>query len=494
MYKLIFIFIYFLHSVYIYADVLEEHLTKDQMKEDFDFFVSKLKTVDPMLEVVRLGTGIDVLKDISNMRKSIDTVTCEQGFYDILLRSFLLVKDQHVCFTDYYPYKDKDTIHLNKTFTSMEKLFPVYQKYDFNINSIPLYYFNNKYLSSNIWNRDSVLVVPFGSEILEINGIKINDYIEKWILPINPVVRWDNKKQKYFVSTIFSPPRIALSDQFIIKYQYEGKEILNKIDSYYIKYPTNLGKSNPKVYYFNKDKILYIRIPSMQVSWLDSYKEDIFKYRDHNIEKIVIDIRDNGGGNDIVWEKILSYLIESPLVSNQKLAFKDNDLNKSYLKKNKVKFEMQNSLKKIVIGKDSLFYIQSKRRIEPDEKSLNYKGKIFVLINRGTYSSASAFSAFCQDIERLVVVGTNTGFLCGQGITPFTFMFPNSKLVFTIPCSLDMNLIQISPDKISYRDQVEVNVDIDANDLLRESLYQDYFYDEKYLYNQDPFFKVILDL
>ena len=56
-------------------------------------------------------------------------------------------------------------------------------------------------------------------------------------------------------------------------------------------------------------QILYIRVPSMDTDDLTYYKENILKKAEgQTFNAVVIDIRHNGGGSDMIWGNLISYL------------------------------------------------------------------------------------------------------------------------------------------------------------------------------------------
>lgn len=470
-------------------------LSKSQMFEDFDFFVSTLDKVSPRLEVVKKVTNANVLNDLAKLRNCIDTVTSAQGFCDIMLRSMIACKDQHIGFSDKYPYKDKSSADLHNIEGKMTNLLDAYCKYDQTIDPFQVFYVKGKYFVPDIFDRDSILQIPARSQLLEINGLSIDDYIDKWIIPTCENVRWDHKNKRYFVSTLFSPQRVGQSNQFVITFLYQGNKISKKINNYRINIPLNKGVFDPNVLYFEEDKILYIRVPSMESEWIESYKQEILRYKKKEFNKIVVDIRRNRGGSDEVWENILSCIIDKSVFSKQTLAFKDNLLVNEYLIKNNIVYNKSELLENpLFIGKDTLFCIQSLREIKPIENSLNYNGTIYVLVDQYCFSSSLAFSSFSQNIDRLVTVGTNSGYFGGEGVAPFYFILPNSKYIFTLECSLDATSVAPKYYDKYYHDNLEILVDLNLNYILKENLYDGLFYSQDYLYNIDPVFRTVLKI
>jgi len=484
-----------LPKITVWSNPGSNYLTKDQMQEDFSYFYNHLQLVNPRLEIIKKVTGTDILGDLQKLYTCIDTISCESGFNDIMYRAITLCKDQHISFVEKYPYSDKDTSEINIAKKSTLELFNIFEKYNPNINPFQVYYINGDYFVPDIWDKEGILQIPAGSKLISINDIGVDEYVNKWIIPVFPNVRWDNVNKKFYVSTFISPQRLEQNNKFIVSYSFQGKIKEKELTSYRIKFPGNKGVYNPRVEYFIEDKILYIRIPYMDKGFIEDYNKEILKYKGATIDKVMIDIRDNNGGSDQVWMDILSVIIDKPIAAVQRLAFKDNPLVKEYLKKSNISYSNKELEKKsIYIGQDTLFCIREIREVNPMQKSLEYKGNIYVLANNRCFSSSLAFTSFCQSVDRLITVGSNYGYFGGQGITPFHFILPHSKFIFRLECSLDATGVQAYNPEEYYHDKVEIPVNINWDKTLLERDYEGDFYSEDYLYNIDPVFREVLKI
>ena len=491
--KTLFFFVLVLWGEMINAQLNKESesLLKQQMYEDFDFFYDKLLKVDPHLAVVKIVTGDDILADIQTLRMCIDTVSCEQGFYEIMYRAMMLCKNPHDSFAGNYIYSDKDTVEIKQAEkNTLEKLKPIFDKYDRSINPFPLYYFDGEYFTNEIFDKDGISQIPAKSKLLKIDDIPIDEYIKKWVFPVHDRVKWDNLHKKFYVGDIFTPARLSQSNNFKLTYSSSVAIKEKELTSYQVEFPKYKGVSNPNIFYLEQDKILYIRVPEMKYEWIEPYKDGIAKYKNKDIKHVIIDVRKNGGGNDELWLNIVSAIIDQPISTLEKLGFKDNSLVKEYLKKSNIQYIDEELQKEpLVIEKDTLFCIQQKREIKPSENTLKFNGKIYVFVDDRCFSSTLAFASFCQHTDQLITIGTNSGYFGGQGITPFYFILPNSKLIFRVDCSIDASYVNPNSYEDYYHNMVEVPVKFDIDDMMKEYEYGGIFYNSDYLYNDDPVFK-----
>ncbi|MDR1055061.1 MAG: S41 family peptidase [Prevotellaceae bacterium] len=485
--KVLLIGLYICFFTNINADSIR--FTKQQMLEDFDFLYEKIRTVNPHLGVRYEVTGTDILAKIKNNRKSIDTVSSESSYYDIIAKTFLLCQDGHTNLILYYPDKYTDTSYINQAIKTSQEFKKKYFKYS-PYSSLKVFYINGEYFFPDIFDNENVLQIPKKAKLLKINGIDIDEYVEKWNVPIHPSVRWDQNRKKYYTLTIFPPSITGLDEKFLITYSY-GQEIKEiELTSFRIKYPQGKGSRDIRVNYFDKDKILYIRVPAMDASKIDHYKQEIEKHKGKEISKVLIDVRSNGGGNDLTWKEILASIIKDTINIPQKLCFKDSHVVKQLLDKQEIPIAENTPL---IIGQDSLFCITGYREIIPSNNSILHNGNIYVIINESCYSSTLAFSSACKTVSKLITIGTPTGILGGEGIRPFYFVLPNSKLIFSIASSLDGN-VQGNDVENYYHDDIEIPIYPDLDYYCTEFEYKDEFYDEYFLYNIDPVFKTILKL
>jgi hypothetical protein len=235
-----------------------QSLTKEEMLGDFDYFYNIIDSVNARFAVVKQVTGVDILADIKSLRNSFDTVSCDESFYNLLYLATLLCKDAHISFSDNYPHRDNDTVFIEKTKANSQKLLNIFNKLNPSINPFLLFYLDGEYYVPNIYDIDFKVQIPEKAKLLKINDISIDKYIEKWLLPYSNNVRWDMENKKFYLTNLFSPQRIGLSDTFKISYSYFGENEVY-LNPYRIKFPSMKGANEPDVHYFERDKILYIR-------------------------------------------------------------------------------------------------------------------------------------------------------------------------------------------------------------------------------------------
>ena len=123
---------------------------------------------------------------------------------------------------------------------------------------------------------------------------------------------------------------------------------------------------------------------------LDFTRSSFEKMRDIGTKNLIIDLRDNGGGDDVMWlEGVMPYIATKPYRTG-------STFRKRVVVANPEKGEVVGS---VVDGQIETWY-----PAHPDNP-LRFRGRVFVVVGPGTYSSAVVFSNVMQDFGFGVVAG-----------------------------------------------------------------------------------------
>lgn len=156
-------------------------------------------------------------------------------------------------------------------------------------------------------------------------------------------------------------------------------------------------------------------------------------------KNLIIDLRDNPGGNYSNTLKTFAYLTNRALVNKCKTAymiFNEVPYDGFVEKKNLQSVYAINDLRKNYFGnKQGNFYtIDSVENEEYQKQTINhFDGNIYVLVNENTASCAAYFAALLKDENRAIIVGTETGGGATQhsGFTEISYTLPETKLRFS---------------------------------------------------------------
>lgn len=187
------------------------------------------------------------------------------------------------------------------------------------------------------------------------------------------------------------------------------------------------------------DKIAYVKINSFGNEYIEKDGKILsdFYSKISGYDHLIIDITDNGGGNEEYWmNHIVAPNISKALTEKQYNLFNVSSNNKPYLT---AAAEFSQDAKPVSdlpefpkMDKEDLkglsSFVVNDKIVEPSGGKKAFNGKIWVLVNQNVYSSSEAFAMFCKSTGFATLVGTPTGG-DGGGIDPAYVVLPNSGLV-----------------------------------------------------------------
>jgi len=188
----------------------------------------------------------------------------------------------------------------------------------------------------------------------------------------------------------------------------------------------------------------------------DSIAQVFRTIREERIDTLFIDVRDNGGGQHYITEELNHYLLDTPwvLVSKAKIRFSDAFYEvfpgsvrwlarimpkKPALKLAAATMTRNTKIARVVKSRDPAsdkpvheLYTRPKRH---HSKEYLYKGKVFLLADRNSYSMSGMFAAILKDYGRAVIVGEETGGLAKPHGSNVALTLPHSKFTLTVSTS-----------------------------------------------------------
>lgn len=195
----------------------------------------------------------------------------------------------------------------------------------------------------------------------------------------------------------------------------------------------------------------------------DLVRQAIFDFKDY--KNLIIDIRGNGGGNTEYWQYLLlENLISRPYQVNNYLFIKDGNINRLLIDNGVIanpgvsEFLEKSSFDKATkdLLKDFDFYTLDTFSVYPSPDSVNFQGKIYLLVDDLVYSAAEAFASFCKESGLATLVGTRTAG-DGLGYDPLIFSLPNTG--FAMRYSETMGVTESG--SINERDQTLPDIEVE---------------------------------
>ena len=239
-----------------------------------------------------------------------------------------------------------------------------------------------------------------------------------------PVMEWLNQEQK-FVSASTDEDRLNRAvNRIFFDYSSGIRTLLlntqtgkKEVKLSFVKNPGNVTSS------VINDTIGYICINSMEGNVVVDFKEEFERLRTKPV--LVIDIRNNGGGNSGLSEEITEYLIQK--------------------------------------GQKACAY---GRKLIPKEN--HYEGKLIVLIGTNTFSAAESFTLDLKESGNTILIGSETGGDTGNKPIDFStkygtsFRIPTLKPERISPKGFPMEGVGIKPDFTIYQTVDDYLKDVDT--------------------------------
>lgn len=225
--------------------------------------------------------------------------------------------------------------------------------------------------------------------------------------------------------------RYNINNETVKKYVAENMKSDDEVNKTYSK---NLMTEN-----IIKDKLAYIRIKSLiGDQYINQDKDIIINYLNEikDYPFLIIDIRGNGGGDSGYWQNfLLPKIVDKKYETKNYLFIKSGELYEKIFRQerfdNDIKTFLDNSsfnddVKKILSNFDG--YTTWNMSVEPSEGSIHFKGKIYLLVDNGVYSSAEMLASFCKETKLATLVGSRTAG-DGIGFDPMQVDLPNTAFV-----------------------------------------------------------------
>ena len=433
----------------------------DELVNDFKILKTTIQEIHP--DLYRYTSKAVLDGEFDSLLRTINTELTEVEFYQKIAPWVALIKNGHTA------------IRLPDSYYNQITLLPL------RVVEID----KRIYIKTNFSDNASELV---GYELIRVNDISIKDIMRK----ITPYVSLDgfNEDAKY---------KAAVEDDFAYYYSYvfgqseyfelelknprDQKEIRKKLKGisnteFNLKY----SQDTPFPWTIKKVDTLnavLLRIGSLnnlankegkQISFKSFLKQTFDEIKEQKVENLIIDLRNNGGGelkNSIL---LYSYLTDSPFQFTKEIEIATVSpptyiQYTDYTKALKFdSFEPKN-----VIRRDTSFILAKHFSMETNKPSNNsFSGSLYVIINGQTGSSAGSFTAYVRNEKRGKIIGEEnrdnyTGFSAG---VPVTLTLPSSNIRVYIPlrkftyATGDDNGMGVTPDypvKASYSDYFSVS-------------------------------------
>lgn len=212
------------------------------------------------------------------------------------------------------------------------------------------------------------------------------------------------------------------------------KPWIRPLANLYVNIQTNKKKPNTRLKkYFDPERPLFNQYVNQMI--VESNKK--------GISKLVIDLRNNNGGSEMICLQLLFHLTENESLKDFSVYVKNTDFYKHYFTKDyisKTDFYLKQNGREP--DKDSLFFggfsnsdsllfdkitNPNSPYYIPKDRPI-FKGKVAIIADYSTYSAGSLFTSLLQDNKIGLVIGTEVSNNPTWPTTWTPFKLPNSKI------------------------------------------------------------------
>lgn len=280
-------------------------------------------------------------------------------------------------------------------------------------------------LARSYQRRDDQKTLAAGSEIISINGHATSEIIAR-LTPLShgesPALR-ESMLSLLFHYWLFAVFDVKGNIQLAVKDNGQTTTLTLRNDQ---QWERAGAAQDDNELTFISPQVAYLRIDSFDVdteqaaydAFIDASFEQI---RQQDAQTLIIDIRGNTGGQSDAGVQIIQYLTDKPVPQGSVAIEKLNSDTNGW-------FGYRGEPGEVIE-----LSVESDGMIDPVDPSLQFKGDVWVVIDRMSYSAAILFATTIQDNQLGKLIGEPTGGYANQtgNLTPY--YLPNTRLLMLAP-------------------------------------------------------------
>lgn len=325
---------------------------------------------------------------------------------------------------------------------------------------------NDRALIRKNWSKNENIKI--GTEILSINGRSIDEIMEV----IYPQISAERSYFKNAKIELYSFPRMywqvfGMQDSFLVEIRSDGKsekhnlKAINLIEEYEskrtevlnavmtLKFLEGTAYLNPGNFSGDEEKFR---------KFIDSSFAQI---KDQESKHLIIDLRNNGGGDDSFSDYMVSYIADKPFKWTSSFTLKTSSFLKDQVRK--TKDTTSAFWQSVLTHNDGEVYPYAFEPHQPQPEEKRFKGEVYVLVNRQSHSQSTVTAAQIQDYKFGTIVGEETGEYPSLYASIFQYALPQTGIT-----------VNVSKGYI-----VRVNGSTEARGVIPDIVIKDHLLDEK---------------
>lgn len=271
---------------------------------------------------------------------------------------------------------------------------------------------NEKALIRKNWSKNEDIEI--GAELLSINGMPIQEVLDSLSGQLSA-------ERNYFKNAkieFYSLPRLywqvfGEQESFEVEIKTDGINkafhinAINLIEDFENKRYEVLNASMRLKFI---DKTAYLNPGNFggdeqaYQTFIDSSFAQILEQKASNL---IIDLRNNAGGDDSFSDYMVSYFAGKPFKWCSSFSLKTSSILKDFVRKSKDTTSAY--AQSVLTHKDGEVYPYDFEPYQPQAEQKRFTGKVYVLVNRQSYSQSTVAAAQIQDYKFGTIAGEETG-------------------------------------------------------------------------------------
>jgi C-terminal processing protease CtpA/Prc len=181
---------------------------------------------------------------------------------------------------------------------------------------------------------------------------------------------------------------------------------------------------------------------------------------------LILDLRNNMGGDNLFSDYMTAYFATKPFSIASRCPMKTSQVTKDFFK-DVDNVESQELKEQIMTLEDGSYFESKITQTNPHGEPKRFKGKVYVLINRYSYSMSAYAAAIIQDYQFGEIIGEETAEEVTSYVASHVFKLPSTQITvqypkgFAVRPSGDETLRGVVPDHV-----VNENIFTDEDEIL----------------------------
>ncbi|MGA2172405.1 MAG: S41 family peptidase [Sedimentisphaerales bacterium] len=395
----------------IEANEVSAKISAEKLQEDMDYLVQTIEEVhvNPYLNVSRE----EFYQRYGAIRSQITKPLTRKEFYVLVGPLLHLLRDSH---------------------TRVWSISEIKEDYDRH---------NGKYLPVDVEIKDNRLFVrhdyskpgiEYGTEILSINGIESGRIIAEIVQYRNGFTNYSILTQAEGGCSTLLWEVFDFTGPFTVKVP-DGDRVVAGMTENELNRARQPGTAKPKRQFYEKLDtgvgLLTVDSFALDEGQFGRMLEKAFeKIEADRISDLIIDVRENSGGNSLLAAQLIGYFRDKPFKAISRFEIKKSPrhekLLRSFINEEQIGYVLGDKYAQTPVGG---ICVQEMNEFPVGEVQHRFKGKVYVLMSHNTYSSAVEFVAAVQDNKMGVLIGEETGDPASSFGECYPFDLPNSRLL-----------------------------------------------------------------